>query len=142
MTATCAFAQPSSLGGRVLDSTRAVLPGVTVEAKPAAGGAARIAVTGEDGTYAIVLSPGTYDVSFRLLNFATILRRGVVVDSSVARLDVTLDLASNAEVVVTARQTVFAPTTTVFGVTSGEPRNSGRAAASILSPKLTIVFGP
>jgi hypothetical protein len=100
-----AFAQQASLTGRVLDSTNAVLPGVTVEAT-AVGGVIRTAVTGQDGSYAIPLAPGTYDVSFHLLNFATSVRRGVVVSASApTRADVTLYLSSSAEVVVTAKQT-------------------------------------
>jgi outer membrane cobalamin receptor len=101
-----AFAQEASLTGRVLDSTRAVLPGVTVEVTPATGGATQVAVTGADGAYALALTPGTYDVAFHLINFATSIRRGVaVIDSAPAHVDVTLYLASNAEVVVTAKQT-------------------------------------
>jgi len=91
-----------SLTGRVVDSTNAVLPGVTVEATPAAGGAAKLAVTAADGTYSLDLPQGAYDVSFRLLNFASTVRRNVAVP---ARLDVTLYLASSADVVVTAKQT-------------------------------------
>jgi outer membrane receptor protein involved in Fe transport len=93
-----------ALTGRVLDSTNAVLPGVTVEAS--APGVVRGTVTGADGTYTLDLPPGTYDVSYQLLNFATSVRRGVVVtDGAGPRADVTLYLASSADVVVTAKQT-------------------------------------
>lgn len=54
------FAQEPSLAGRVLDSTNAVLPGVTVEAVPTLGGDLQPAVSGLDGTYSIALAPGTY----------------------------------------------------------------------------------
>jgi TonB dependent receptor/TonB-dependent Receptor Plug Domain/Carboxypeptidase regulatory-like domain len=95
-----AHAASAQLTGRVVDSTNAVLPGVTVEA----GG--RSTVTGNDGTYSLALPPGTYDVSFQLLNFATSVKRGVVVGEGVSmRADATLYLASSAAVVVTARQT-------------------------------------
>ncbi|HEX8616013.1 MAG TPA: TonB-dependent receptor, partial [Thermoanaerobaculia bacterium] len=101
-----AFAQQASLSGRVHDSTSAVLPGVTVEAAPASGGPAAVAVTAADGTYSLALTAGTYDVSFRLLNFATTVRRGVTIRSgATARADVTLYLSSSADVVVTAKQT-------------------------------------
>jgi outer membrane cobalamin receptor len=99
-------AQQPSLTGRVLDSTGADLPGVTVEGVPIAGGSVFVAVTAADGTYSLPLAPGTYDVSFRLLNFATSVRRGLVVSGSApVRADVTLYLASSADVVVTAKQT-------------------------------------
>ncbi|HEY0144335.1 MAG TPA: TonB-dependent receptor [Thermoanaerobaculia bacterium] len=100
------FAQQSSVAGRVLDSTGAALPGVTVEALPVAAGAAGMAVSAADGAYSVALTPGTYDLSFRLLNFATGIRRGVVVSgNAAARADVTLYLSSSADVVVTGKQT-------------------------------------
>lgn len=94
----------AQLRGRVFDSTSAVLPAVTIEATPAAGGKAAVSVSGADGTYAIELAPGTYDVAFRLINFATTVTRGVVVETA-KTLDATLYLAANAEVVVTGKQT-------------------------------------
>ena len=92
-------AHAGTIAGRVVDSTSGVLPGVTVEA----GGVAT--VTGGDGTYALALPPGTYDVSYQLLNFATRVRRGVVVGAEGARVDATLYLAASADVIVTAKQT-------------------------------------
>ena len=94
----------AQLRGRVFDSTSAVLPGVTVEATPSGGGKALVAVSGSDGTYGIDVAPGTYDVAFRLINFATTVKRGVVVEKTKV-LDVTLYLATSAEVVVTGKQT-------------------------------------
>jgi hypothetical protein len=106
LAALAAVAQQASLAGRVLDSTRAPLPGVTIEATAAGGGPAQVAVTALDGTYSVAVAPGTYDLTFRLLNFATSVRRGVVAGSGMpARADVTLYLLSSAEVVVTAKQT-------------------------------------
>ncbi|HEV7920104.1 MAG TPA: TonB-dependent receptor [Thermoanaerobaculia bacterium] len=93
------------IAGRVLDSTNAALPGVTVEVA-AKGGPTQIAVTAADGTYSVPAAPGTYDVSFHLLNFATSVRRNVVVGPGVAaKVDATLYLSSSADVVVTAKQT-------------------------------------
>ncbi len=100
-----AFAAPV-IRGRVLDSTKALLPGVTVEATPTIGGKTGVAVTGLDGAFALSLAPGTYDVAFRLINFATTIKRGIVVgESESATLDATLYLSTSAEVVVTAKQT-------------------------------------
>ncbi|MBV9493956.1 MAG: TonB-dependent receptor [Acidobacteria bacterium] len=104
--ATAAFAQgDANLRGRVVDSTKAPLPGVTVEAQPAGGGKAIVGVTDANGSYALTLTPGTYDVSFQLINFATTIRRGTAVSASPTTLDATLFLSTNAEVVVTAKQT-------------------------------------
>ncbi|HUJ14679.1 MAG TPA: TonB-dependent receptor [Thermoanaerobaculia bacterium] len=99
-------AQSGTISGRVIDSTNAVLPGVTVEATPVHGGAAVIAVTGADGTYVLGVPSGTYDVEFHLINFATTVRRGVEAGAGQkAAADATLFLSASAEVVVTAKQT-------------------------------------
>lgn len=96
----------ATIGGRVLDSTAAALPGVTVEASPRGGGKAAVTVTGRNGGYALDVAPGLYDVSFHLLNFATTVRRGIAADDSrPATVDVTLYLAATADVVVTAKRT-------------------------------------
>lgn len=98
------YAQQSTLTGRVVDSTDGVLPGVTIEVT--SNGATQATVTNEDGTYSLNVSPGTYDVSFQLLNFATTMRRGLVIHpGETARADATLYLSSSADVVVTAKQT-------------------------------------
>jgi hypothetical protein len=103
LLAAAAQARAAHLQGRVFDSTAAVLPGVTVEATPA-GGKTIVGVSGGDGTYGIDLPPGTYDVAFRLINFATTVKRGVVVEQTKS-IDATLYLSTSAEVVVTGKQT-------------------------------------
>ncbi|HEX2060776.1 MAG TPA: TonB-dependent receptor [Thermoanaerobaculia bacterium] len=91
----------ATIRGRVLDSTGAALPGVTVEAS--AGGVTRATVTGSDGTYALRVPPGTYDVSFQLRAFATSVRRGVVAHpGATVEAGATLSLGASADVVVTA----------------------------------------
>jgi hypothetical protein len=98
-----ALAQHGTITGRVVDSTNGVLPGVTVEAT---NGATHTTVTAADGTYTLAVPAGSYDVSFRLLNFAASIRRGIIVEANAnARADATLYLSSSADVVVTAKQT-------------------------------------
>lgn len=101
-----AFAQASvAITGRVTDSTGAPLPGVTVEATRD-GAAAAVAVTAIDGSYAIHVRPGTYAVAFRLLNFATQVKKGIsLAEGRGARVDTTLYLEASADIVVTAKQT-------------------------------------
>ena len=96
----------ATISGRIHDSTAGVLPGVTVEATPVSGGAATIAMTSSDGSYALSVPPGRYDLAFRLIGFATAARRALRVDEvAPAILDVTLLLQSSADIVVTARNT-------------------------------------
>lgn len=96
-------AEAAMLTGRVVDSTEAVLPGVIVEAA-ARDGRTFAATSRADGSYAISVDGGTYDVSFRLLNFATTTKRNVVVTDA-ATVDATLYLSASADVVVTAPRT-------------------------------------
>ena len=96
-----------SIAGRVTDESGAALPGVTAEAIASAPTRTRVAVTDRSGAYELAdLSPGSYDVSFRLPNFATVRRAGNLISSEeVLRIDVVLHLAVSADVVVTARKT-------------------------------------
>jgi uncharacterized membrane protein len=91
-------ANAATLRGRVIDSTGAVLPGVSVEAK------GRTTVTQADGTYEIALEDGKHDVVFRLVGFASTIKRAVDVTND-AQLDVALYLSMNTDVVVTAKRT-------------------------------------
>ncbi len=74
-----AFAQTSSIGGVVTDTSGAIIPGVTVEASsPALIEGVRTAVTDTTGRYSIVeLRPGTYAVTFALSGFNTLKREGI-----------------------------------------------------------------
>jgi hypothetical protein len=101
------FAAGGSLAGRVIDSTGAALPGVTVEATPAAGGKTLVITTDMSGHYALNgLDAGKWTLVFRLINFATTTHRDVGVrDSGTTSVDATVYLSSSADVVVTARRT-------------------------------------
>src|SRR6266436_7827335 len=69
----------AALTGVVTDSSGAVLPGVTVEARsPVLIEQVRSVVTDESGRYRIVdLRPGTYSVTFALPGFVTVSREGL-----------------------------------------------------------------
>src|SRR5437867_4070108 len=69
----------AALTGVVTDTSGAVLPGVTVEARsPGLIEQVRSAVTDESGRYRIVdLRPGTYNVTFALPGFVTVSREGL-----------------------------------------------------------------
>src|SRR5512137_2997395 len=83
------FALPASVGaqgnvgvvdGRVLDQTKAAVPGATVTAKNVATGLTRTAVVSPTGTYRIPALPaGTYEVSASLTGFSTQVTKDVPV---------------------------------------------------------------
>ena len=82
---TAAFAQVSTGGirGFVRDESRAVVPGVTVEAQsPSRIGGAATTVTDSLGLYRFEGLPvGIYTVSFSLTGFATVKREGIRVEA-------------------------------------------------------------
>ncbi|HEX4347564.1 MAG TPA: TonB-dependent receptor [Vicinamibacterales bacterium] len=91
-------AQSSSISGAARDQTGAVLPGVTVEIL---GPVEHIVLTDANGAYrAPGLPPGTYEVRFKLINFADD-RRSVSVNGTDMRVDAVMRLAMNADVTVT-----------------------------------------
>jgi len=78
--------QRASIVGIVLDSTGAIMPGVTVEASsPALIEQMRSAVTDGSGRYSIIdLRPGTYTVTFTLPGFRSVKREGIVLEGAFA----------------------------------------------------------
>lgn len=80
---TTALAQ-SAIAGVVTDTTGAVLPGVTVEARsPALIEQVRAVVTDGQGQYRIIdLRPGEYTVTFTLTGFNTVVREGIVLEAN------------------------------------------------------------
>src|SRR5439155_24692979 len=65
------------IAGRVTDETGGALPGVTVQLQ-SAGGSPRETITSANGDYAFdEVAAGTYELSFKLINFASLARRDV-----------------------------------------------------------------
>ena len=94
-----------TLTGTVRDQTGGVLPGVTVEARSQVA-ESKVAVTNTAGEYRLDLPIGSYDVSFSLVNFATVHRAVVVPASGPApSVDIVLRYVLSADVTVTARRT-------------------------------------
>lgn len=92
----------ASIAGAVTDTTGGVLPGVTVVASsPALIEGSRTVVTDGAGAYRIVsLRPGTYNVTFTLPGFNTVIREGVELEGSfAATVDVELAVGSVEETV-------------------------------------------
>ena len=95
-TAGLMFAQLTPIGrinGKVVDQQGSPLPGVTVEAdSPRLIGKA-VAVTDGDGVYRLMaLASGTYEITFTLPGFKTLVRKGIVLElSQTLALNVTLE---------------------------------------------------
>ena len=134
------FAQTTgSLSGKVVDSTGAALPGVTIEARSPALQGTRTTNSVADGSYRLaLLPPGEYSVSFRLEGLAPEQRRGVQV--SLGR-DSTLDAilkpaAVSTEISVTAAAPTIDTNSTELGANLNtrqiETLPSGRNYASIV----------
>src|SRR5215471_2519267 len=98
----------ATLTGIVSDSSGAVLPGVSVEAKsPVLIEQVRSAVTDEAGRYRIVdLRPGTYNVTFTLPGFTTVIREGIELSGTfIANVDAQLRVGAVAESVTVTGET-------------------------------------
>src|SRR5215475_10125921 len=113
---TLLYAQAgAALTGAVTDSTGAVLPGVTVEARsPALIEQVRSAVTDENGRYRIVdLRPGAYNVTFMLPGFSTVIREGIQLSGTfIANVDAQLKVGTLQESVTVTGETPVVDTET------------------------------
>jgi hypothetical protein len=108
----------SRIAGRVLDSSRAAIPGATVTVTSKQTGAVRTAVTGGEGTYAVTnLGPGTYVVAFELSGFAGQSRDVLLGVGQLESIDVTLAVATLQEAVtVSAESSVIDVSSARIGV--------------------------
>jgi hypothetical protein len=97
----------SAISGVVTDTTGAVLPGVTVEARsPALIEQSRTAETDAQGQYRIIqLRPGIYTVTFTLSGFTTIVREGIELQADfTAPVNVQMRLGAVEETVTVTGQ--------------------------------------
>jgi len=91
--------------GRVTDETGGALPGVTAEIGLVRGGQPQTTVSGATGDYSFTgLVPGRYELSFRLINFGSIVHRDIDVTSGSVTVDAVMHLALDAEVTVTGKR--------------------------------------
>ena len=112
--------QTGAIEGVVTDTTGAVVPGVTVEAR-SAGGAVQTTVTDTEGYYRFpALAPGTYVVSSSLTGF-----------TSVRRSDVRLSLGQTLKVDMALRISTIQEEVTVTGEAPVVDVTSTQRATSI-----------
>jgi len=110
LVAVPAFAQEQrgSIEGIVKDSSGAVLPGVTVEARNPAGGAVATSITDAEGNYRFPALPtGEYEVTADLQGFTPYHVRVPLGLGQIKKIDITMNIAGVAESVqVTAESPV------------------------------------
>src|SRR5260221_11171752 len=102
VTASVAEAQAfrGAISGRVVDSTGAVLPGVTITATNNATGVSRTTNTSATGDFSLPdLALGVYKVEFSLQGFQTQTATLEVTVSRISTVDVKLGLSQVAETV-------------------------------------------
>ena len=108
LAAPAAAQQTGSVSGKVVDTSGAVLPGVTVEASSNLLPTPRVTVTGGNGEYRMpALPPGAYTLTFTLSGMQTVTRQANVQLSQEVVVDASLGVASLSETVtVTAAATL------------------------------------
>ncbi len=111
--------EAASIVGQVVDTSGAVLPGVTVTAtSPALQAGEMTTVTDGRGQYRLTpLSIGVYTVRFNLDGFQSIVREGITLTVGfTARIDARMDIGTLEEaIVVTGASPVVDTTSTVTG---------------------------
>ena len=103
-----ALAQSGGIAGTVIDTSGAVMPGVTVEvASPALIEGSRTGFTDASGRYSVVeLRPGTYTVTFTLPGFTSVKREGIELTANfTANVNVQMRVGSVQETVTVAGET-------------------------------------
>ena len=96
---TAAAQTSGTLSGRVVDSSGAVVPGVTISARHLERGVERATVSGVDGRFVLAALPlGAFEVRAELTGFKTVVRQRVAltVGQAVA-IDFTLEVGTLAE---------------------------------------------
>jgi hypothetical protein len=103
-----------TIDGRVLDESRAAMPGAIVTAKNVATGLTRTAVVSATGTYRVTAVPaGTYDVSVSLSGFSTQITKGVEVRiGDTANVDFSMKVGAVTETVEVVGETPLVQSTT------------------------------
>ena len=95
-----ANAQDATISGTVTDATGSILPGVTVEARDAAG-SGQVTVTDGTGQFTFSgLAPGMYDVTFTLSGFTAPAQVVEVSASATASINVVMEVGGFEELVV------------------------------------------
>ena len=125
LVAAPAFTQgptSGSINGTVIDTSGAVLPGVTVSATSPIQMGVQTSVTNAQGIYRFPsVTPGTYAITYELPGFAKVVREGIVINLGfTATVNVQLNVASLEETVTVSGVSPVVDvtsTTSTFNVT-------------------------
>ncbi len=121
---TLAFGQATTgtINGVVTDTTKAILPGVTILVTSTGTGVTRTVTTDERGRYRVFsLTPGTYKVTADLTGFAPVTRNDITVNiNREVAVDIVLELGTVTENVTVSGEssTVELSSAAVVGVVS------------------------
>ena len=96
-----------TLRGTVADESGAPLPGVVIEATNDESGTTRSLVSGTDGFYNLILSPGSYTIKANLEGYGANTRKVIVQVGQTQNLDFLLSLRASQDVVVSASAPVI-----------------------------------
>jgi hypothetical protein len=149
VAAPAVFGQTTgSIQGTAKDSSDAVLPGVTVEARSPALQGTKTAVTGPDGSYRFsLLPPGTYTVTFSLAGFGRVQKTVAVQLDKTVVVDAPMALSAREEVIVTGEAPVIDATSSAVGTNFTSdfvrtlPIGRGFSAVATKAPGVIQGFG-
>jgi hypothetical protein len=144
--ATSAFAQGGNaqLGGIVVDTTQALIPGVKITATNAGTGVAQSQLTNEAGAYSFpVLQPGTYELSAELPGFKKAVYKDVVLPyAGQVRQNFTLEVGAVTQTVdvSVARDSILRETSASVGdvLTQDKIDNLPMVGNNVLNLLLTM----
>lgn len=136
------FGQASgTVSGTVADETGGVLPGVSVQLRPAGAASAMEAVTDGTGVYRFENVPaGGAELTFRLINFSTVRRALTVQPGATLTANAQLLVAASADIVITAPRTfrnlaeIENPAENLVGVASAGSEGAITAAQLAVRP--------
>ncbi|HET7618372.1 MAG TPA: TonB-dependent receptor [Vicinamibacterales bacterium] len=118
--AALAQQQTGSISGKVTDNSGAVLPGVTVTVASPVLLQPQVATTSQTGTYNFARLPiGTYDLTFELAGFRTVVRKGVQIEIGFnAQINQQLDISAVEETVTVSGESPIVDTKSTTEKTS------------------------
>ena len=129
----------ATLTGRVMDSSGAAVPNVTVHARNTGTNEASSAVAGASGGYTIpFLRPGTYDISVEVSGFKKFTREGLILNlGQSANLDIPLEVGSvNEQITVTGE----APLLDTANADRGTVLDSRRLREMPMSGRTSVMY--